>query len=114
VSDLAWFKPDGAEMSDEDWSAGFAKAIGVFLNGQELTERSERGGRVTDSSFLVLFNAGHDPVTFTLPERQWGRRWLTVLDTASGALPADAGHKLRAADDATVEPRTLVVLQRID
>ncbi|PYR61161.1 MAG: glycogen debranching enzyme GlgX, partial [Acidobacteria bacterium] len=33
VSDIGWFTPGGAEMSDQDWQAGFAKSLGVFLNG---------------------------------------------------------------------------------
>ena len=30
---IGWFTPGGEEMSEEDWQAGFAKSLGVFLNG---------------------------------------------------------------------------------
>ena len=45
---------------------------------------------------------------------QGGRLTTHVLDTATGVLPSDAGERLRAADDATVEARSLLVLQRTD
>jgi glycogen operon protein len=112
VIDLAWFKSDGSELDEADWQTGFAKSVGVFLNGQELPERNARGERVTDDSFLAFCNASADAVTFRLPEKHWGRRWLTVLDTASGALPEESGDRLRASDDVSVEARSVVVLQR--
>ena len=45
VSDIGWFKPDGEEMSDEDWESGFAKSLGVFLNGE-----GDPGGRTSAAS----------------------------------------------------------------
>ena len=33
----------GTEMSDQDWQAGFAKSLGVFLNGNAIPTRDERG-----------------------------------------------------------------------
>ena len=43
--DIGWFRPDGTEMDDDDWDAGFAQSIGVFLNGDAITDRDERGQR---------------------------------------------------------------------
>ena len=57
VSDIGWFTPGGIEMSDEDWQAGFAKSLGVFLNGDAIPTPNERGERVVDDSFYVMFNA---------------------------------------------------------
>src|ERR1700756_504306 len=33
VSDIGWFKPDGNQMTDDDWQGGFARGIGVFFSG---------------------------------------------------------------------------------
>jgi hypothetical protein len=41
-------------MSDSDWEAGFARSVGVFLNGSGITDRDRRGRRITDESFLLL------------------------------------------------------------
>ena len=68
-------RPAGTEMSDEDWQAGFAKSLGVFLNGDAIPTPNERGERVVDDSFYVMFNAHHEPVDFTLPPKEWGARW---------------------------------------
>ena len=39
---------DGTEMSDSDWDAGFARSIGLFLNGKAIHMPDERGPRVMD------------------------------------------------------------------
>ncbi len=78
--DLGWCKPDGSEMTDEDWEAGHARAIGLFVNGEALTHRDQRGQPVVDDSFLLLFNAHHETIEWELP-MQWGGPWTIVLDT---------------------------------
>jgi glycogen operon protein len=82
VSDIAWFRPDGHEMSDEDWQQPHAKSFGVFLNGRALRERDEDGKPIRDDSFLLLFNAHHEALTFTLPAEEFGTRWQVEIDTA--------------------------------
>jgi glycogen operon protein len=81
ATDIAWFKPDGAEMSDEDWGSWFAKSVMLFLNG-DLSSRDDKGRPVRDDSFCLLFNAHVEPVGFTLPCSPWGTRWAAVIDTA--------------------------------
>ncbi len=65
VVDVAWLRPDGTEMEDADWESGFAKSIAVYLNGDEMHSTDSLGHPVVDDSFLVVFNAHHDAVTFT-------------------------------------------------
>src|SRR5207248_9865426 len=85
--DLAWFTPDGREMAEEDWQAGFAKSLGVFLHGAAIQRPGERGEPQHDDSFYVVFNGHHEPLPFTLPPQTFGLRWMKVLDTSSDALP---------------------------
>jgi isoamylase len=80
--DVAWLKPDGAEMSEEDWNQEDARALGMWLNGVGIPESDDRGQPVHDASFLALFNAGHEPVEFTLPDPGEGQSWAIELDTA--------------------------------
>jgi glycogen operon protein len=70
-------------MTEADWRASYAKSVAVFLNGSAITERDPRGDRVTDKQFLLLFNAGADPITFTIPEARLGTDWEIVVDTES-------------------------------
>ena len=58
--DIGWFTPDGEEMTEEHWRVGFAKSLLVLFNGKALPDPDSRGERVTDSSFLVLFNAHYE------------------------------------------------------
>src|SRR5262249_51790207 len=55
VKDLAWFTPEGREMSEEDWQVGYAKSLGVFLHGAAIQRPGEHGERVRDDSFYVIF-----------------------------------------------------------
>ena len=116
VGDIGWFTPAGAEMSADNWHAGFAKSLGVFLNGSAIPTPDERGERVVDDSFYVMFNAHHEHVEFRLPPADWGARWTEVLDTHE---PIDEmseerlGLELNAGDVLRVEPWSLLLLRRI-
>src|SRR5690606_651311 len=73
VHDIHWLRPDGKEMTEEDWEKGFAKSLAVFLNGQEIPSPGPRGERIIDDSFLILLNAHHEELDFTIPPKEWGR-----------------------------------------
>jgi isoamylase len=82
VSDIAWFRPDAEPMTDEDWQVRYAKAVMLLLNGDALRDVDEDGNPVRDDSFLLLFNAHYEPLTFTTPPEQFGKRWTVALDTS--------------------------------
>ena len=105
-AEIGWCKPDGAEMSDDNWDDGFARSVGLFHNGQAIADRDRRGQPVTDDSLLLLFNAHHEPISWTLP-KQWGQYWEPVLDT-SGTHPEGKPRKAGAA--LPVAARSIVML----
>ncbi len=112
VRDLGWFRPDGELMGEEDWQEGFARSLGVFLNGEAIASLDSRGDRVVDDSFYVLFNAHHEPVPFRLPMRpDWGERWVAVLDT-NEPMPTE-GEETGAGGEVVVVGRAVVVLRRV-
>ncbi|MBK8470040.1 MAG: glycogen debranching protein GlgX [Actinomycetales bacterium] len=82
VGDIAWFEPDGTHMDEAAWANGFAKSLMAFLNGSAIREVDSRGERIVDDSFLVLFNAHHEPIDFTIPADAYGDEWLVEIDTA--------------------------------
>jgi isoamylase len=111
MPDIAWFAPDGSEMSDEDWETGFAKSVAVYLNGHGIPDLDVRGQRVTDDSFVLCFNAHHEAIEFALPPIDFGPEWLPVIDTGADA---DAEHKpVAAGENVTVGARSVVVLQAV-
>jgi glycogen operon protein len=99
-------------MSDEDWGAGFAKSLGVFLNGDEIPNVDAAGRRVLDESFYLIFNAHWEPVEFVLPPEIWGQSWSRVLDTRNGAAPTEDTWARAAGTKIKIESRSLVVMRR--
>jgi isoamylase len=113
VNDIDWFRPDGTEMTEEDWQEGYAKSIGVFLNGLAIAAPGAQGERIVDDSFFVVFNAHHGRLNFTLPDHEWGERWLRVLDTSEGTL-SPTRRQWRAGERIRAEARSVLVLRRAD
>ena len=99
-------------MEDDQWDVGYAKSLGVFFNGDAL-ERGRRGEEHRDDSFLLLFNAHHETVAFTVPAAKWGTRWATEIDTDTGVIEED-GTEVKAGDEVNVAGRSAVVLRRIE
>ena len=111
TTDIAWLTPAGEEMTEADWSASYAKSVAVFLNGSAISEPDPRGDPVTDLKFLLLFNAGAEPITFTLPEMRLGIDWEIVIDTTSPrGDPVDAIGFLPKTK-VEVAGRTVIVLR---
>jgi isoamylase len=114
ASDIGWFKPDGQLMTEDDWQSGFAKSLGVFLNGQGSLPPTPQGEPLVDDSFYVLFNAHHEPVTFRLPDGPWGDRWEKVIDTDELLPEKRDREEHRAGEKLAVQARGLVVLRKVD
>jgi isoamylase len=107
--DLAWCRPDGVEMSDQDWASGMG-SVGVFLNGDAITDRDRRGQPVSDDSLLLLFNGHHEALDWTLP-KQWGEWWDLIIDTAAAERE---GEQVGSDRSLPVAARAVVVLIRRD
>jgi glycogen operon protein len=110
--DVWWFRPDGRRMTQGDWSRGDAFTLGAFLNGSEIPTLSSDGEPIADDSFIVLFNAWRDPVTFVLPPTRFGRRWAHELCTGEPELPPN-GSTLPARAQVPLRGRALRVLRRV-
>jgi isoamylase len=112
--DIGWFTPAGKQMTDEDWHAGFAKSMGVFLNGEGIPGPNRRGERVIDDSFLLLFNADSEPAVFTLPGAQCGEGWQVEIDSAKPAPSQGDGTApfLAAGATLSVAGRSLLALRQ--
>jgi isoamylase len=109
MRDIAWFTPDGKIMSEENWQKGYAKSLMVFLNGEAIPGFDDRGEAITDDSFLVLINAHYEPLTFTLPDDQYGAVWTKVFDTLTGDWGGGETEHAQGAE-LEVAARSLVLL----
>jgi len=108
VKDIAWFTPDGKEMTDEEWHSGGVRCFGMRLAGEAIAETDSQGRRIMDDTFLILLNAHHEPLPFLLPAHRAGVRWEALLDTA------DDGKRvkiLKGGERYDLDGRSLVVLR---
>jgi isoamylase len=118
LRDLIWLATSGEPMADQNWGDSQLKSIGVFLNGGAITEPGPRGDLLVDQSFLLLFNAKADPVTFRLPGPAYADSWEPVVDTAAGQAglqPAglDGPVSLAAETAVDVAGRAVIVLRAV-
>ncbi len=106
--DIAWFTIEGEEMTEEDWQHGYTKTLGIFLNGAVKTSNPQREA-LTGDDFFLLINSHHEPVRCTLPDEQWGSRWLFVFDTDTG-WDENKQREFTAGEQIVIEARSWSVL----
>jgi isoamylase len=110
VKDLAWFRPDGREMAEDDWNNPYVHCVGLRFAGDAIDEVDERGNHIVDDTLLILLNAHHEPVRFVLPAHRPRLRWELGLDTreATGKAP----HRLiRGGEPYELEARSMALLR---
>src|SRR5262245_18228756 len=98
-------------MSNEDWESRLGKSMAVYLNGLGIPGLDARGRRVTDDSFVLCFNAHHEPIKFVLPPREFGPAWIPVLDTAEVAGSGQHWQAVDAGAKVEVAARAMIVLR---
>ncbi len=110
LKDLAWFRPDGTEMTEADWNRPFARSIAFLLGGDAIATPDERGERITGDTLLLLLNAHHEDVTYLCPPVEWGSRWEVLADTAGEH--DHEGDLVEARGTVAVTARSVVILAR--
>jgi glycogen operon protein len=88
--DIVWLRPDGQEMSDEEWGLGWVRCLGMILNGETLGEVDESGEPIEDDTFLILLNCHHEPIQFFVPKPPAMEKWEIVIDTNDPGLDPDS------------------------
>ncbi|HEV8633794.1 MAG TPA: glycogen debranching protein GlgX, partial [Chloroflexota bacterium] len=113
VKDITWLRPDGHEMSEEDWGAGWLRCLGVRL-GEVLGEVDERGDPIVDDTLLILLNAHHEPIPFTLPIDLPDTRWACVLDTTTADGCPGGREEFSGGDAVELTGRSVMLLRRVE
>ncbi|WP_165242530.1 glycogen debranching protein GlgX [Corynebacterium lizhenjunii] len=112
--DVAWMVPSGKLMTQDDWDHDFGRALMVYLNGSAITESDAYGRPIKDDSFILIFNAHHGELEFTLPGRELGAKWKLIVDTAdSGGYPEQETF-ISAGGTITCKDRTTMVLRQVE
>jgi isoamylase len=112
IKDIMWLNRSGLEMSNEEWDSDHTRCLGVMLSGNMGDVTDYYGNPIRDDTFLLCFNAHHDPVEFVLPQTR-NMSWKLVLDTSCEEGFVDKAEP-PLGDRLTLEPRstTLFVLQK--
>jgi len=94
VKDVTWLTPSGTEMESEHWADPNTRCFGMLLDGRAQATGIRRPA--SDATLLLVLNAHHDVVEFSLPEPPEGQRWLLLVDTNRPDLdepePFEFGH----------------------
>ena len=83
----------------------------IFLNGKGIPDRDELGEHIVDDSFLLLINAHHQAVSFTLPDQSYVRTWDLAVDTADPLLAHSRRRRPTPGSRQRVPARSMQVLQ---
>jgi len=109
LEDIAWFLPEGTEMSDDNWNHDFAKSLGVFLNGKGLHYVDPQGEPIYDDNFYMIFNAHDQPLDYHLPEKILNKPWTKILDTSNDQVEENL---IKENEVIKVNGRSIVLLQQ--
>jgi glycogen operon protein len=113
IKDLTWYKPDGTELMDAEWTDPEARTIGMRVAGEAIDERGAEGGAIADDTMLVLLNGSHEDVTFILPEAGGDTTaWELLMNTVRPDAPAEAGQPCEVGDEYVVAPHALALFRR--
>jgi len=112
VEDIAWFLPDGNEMSEENWSHDHARSLGVYMNGRGIRTKGAKGEVMIDDNFYIIFNAHYEALEFRLPSERYGKQWIKVIDTSLNMIEEEGGKTFEAGSSIAVENRAVVLLKQ--
>jgi isoamylase len=107
LKEITWINAGGDEMEDGHWSDPRMQCFGMLLDGRaQPTGIKQRG---VDATLLIVFNAHHDVVNFTLPGHAGDERWRLLIDTH---VEEKLGKTAFAKGDAyAVTARSLLLFQ---
>lgn len=107
VKDVTWLDPQANEMSVEQWQDPHGRSLGMLMDGRAQVSGIQRPG--ADATLLLIVNAHHDSVTFSLPQVPAGEHWNCLIDTDRPQLRKGERHEF--ASSLQVAGRSLVLLE---
>ncbi|WP_321962742.1 glycogen debranching protein GlgX [Paraburkholderia sp. J7] len=79
VTDVEWLSPAGVPLAHEQWDDPAMRCFGMLIDGRSQTSGIMR--LASDATMLIVFNAYHDVVEFTLPSVPGNDQWNCLIDT---------------------------------
>ncbi len=86
VHDIAWYRPDGHEMTEDEWKAGWVRCLGMRLSGRTLNDVDAHGDPIYDDTFFFCLNPHQEHIPFYLPDCSTACHWELVFDTKDATI----------------------------
>jgi len=102
-----WYAPNGSLMEETQWSDPELRTFGVLFDGSGMHETDMNGNELAGNTLLLLMNANHKSVPFTLPISPHGDDWRVLLETSKKVRQAHWKSMSRF----TLKGRTVVLLE---
>jgi isoamylase len=109
LKDIQWIRPDGNEITDEEWKAPDMKTLGFILSGDAIDEYNEKGELRVDDTFLVWMNFRHEDIKCTVPPIPTGSKWEVVISTVT-EIKISGENFLSGSDAFDLPARSIAVL----
>ncbi|GAB3950332.1 glycogen debranching protein GlgX [Spirosoma harenae] len=108
---VAYLRPDGEEMTDDDFNDPGTRCIGLFIDGLRVDEQTEDGQDIGDEQLIWILNAYWEDLPFMLPKiKRKKASWQVVVDTASGEI-TPKGDPIKGGQPFTMPARASVLLR---
>ncbi|MGE6331627.1 glycogen debranching protein GlgX [Stenotrophomonas sp. NPDC077659] len=107
VRDLTWLNPAGREMTEDDWNDAAARSVGLLLEGRAQASGVREHGN--DASLLIVINAYHEGVEFTLSDDDGTSPSALLLLSTDAGLSSEAG--LKGVGHFLAPPRSMTVFK---
>jgi isoamylase len=102
--DVSWLRPDGKEMTMEDWSDGRNRVLAMLVHGEAADDVDERGHLEPGETLFLMLNASNRARRFVLPEPPEPGHWRELVNTAQAVRRSPKGTGVNVA------PHSLVLL----
>ncbi len=88
IPQVEWMDHTGSIMDMDDWSNTHAFTVMIYLERFRYSGTDWYGNQMVDNDFILIFNAHYEPIMFTLPDEQYGKKWRLIVDTHNPKGPA--------------------------
>ena len=79
AKDVRWLTPVATDLDTDQWEDPNARCFGMLMDGRSQATGIKRPAM--DATALLILNAHHDVVNFTLPDVAGGTSWHCLIDT---------------------------------
>lgn len=79
ITDATWISPAGTPLTQEQWDDANMHCFGLVVDGRARVSGIKRVA--DDTTLLLVFNAYHDALDFTLPDVYNKSEWTCLVDT---------------------------------